>query len=82
MDQTISVRPISKAIAQARARVGLSLRALAERSGVPHATIHQIETGRRRRPRWEHIAALAQVLGLPLEELAASEARAGEGRVG
>ena len=64
-----SVERVRRAIAHARAHAGLSLRQLAAASGVPHATIHAIETGRLPRPRWADIAALARTLGLSLDAL-------------
>lgn len=78
--ETRSASRLSEAIAQARSRAGLSLRELAERCGVHHATIHGIEQGRLPRPRWADVVAIARVLELPLEDLAtqaAQERRAG-----
>lgn len=54
----------------ARARAGLSQRALAKKSGVSQATLHRIEQGTRT-PKMPELIALARALGCPL--LAISE---------
>lgn len=70
---------LGRRIAEARARKGLSLRDLAKLSGVPHSTIHDLETGATRVAAIDRVAALARSLGLPsspLLSLAVQDARA------
>lgn len=48
---------------------GLSLRELAEKSGVNHASIGNIETGERVDPRTSIMVKLARALGVSLQEM-------------
>lgn len=48
---------------------GLTLRQLAEKSGVNHASIGNIETGERSDPRTSIMVKLAHALGVSVEEL-------------
>lgn len=57
---------------------GYSLRALGEISGVSYPQIHKLENGRARDINLSQAKALADALGLTLDEMAAAEP--GEGR--
>lgn len=47
---------------QAREKAGLTQDALADKSGVPQATISKIETGKLTNPRWDDVVSLAVAL--------------------
>lgn len=47
-----------------RLRRGLSQAALAQRAGLSHTFVSMVETGKRRVTRYEHLTALASVLGV------------------
>ena len=47
-----------------------SLRELERQSGVPNPIICQMETGRIKNPSFKNVVKLADVLALPLDELA------------
>ena len=55
---------------QIREQCGLSLRELAERSGVPYETIYRCERGTHHEPRVSVAAHLARALGVSLDVLA------------
>jgi len=56
---------LSERIRRARARAGLTQRALAESMGVSPATVAQWERGKRN-PKFEHLVELCDVLRMPL----------------
>lgn len=58
--------PVGVALAAARKRRGLTLRQLADRSGVSNPVISQIETGHTRSPRWDTIDKLAKALDMEI----------------
>ena len=60
--------PFARRLALARQAAGLSQDGLAERSGVPTATIRNLEQGRRR-PMLETAVELAIALRVPLDDL-------------
>ena len=53
---------------EVRQRQGLSVRELAERSGIPVSDLYQYEEGSRT-PQWPRLLRLAKALGVRLEEL-------------
>lgn len=57
-------------IRNARLAAGLSGAELARQSGVGITTLSSIETGKSKNPTFEHMAKLAAVLGLSLDEIA------------
>jgi transcriptional regulator with XRE-family HTH domain len=58
-----------------RLRAGLSQRQLAEPAGLDHKTVHWIEVGKSRNPRYGTVKALAKVLGKRPEYVARVIAR-------
>lgn len=52
-----------------REKKALSLRKLAQLSGVDYSTISKIETGESRSPRLDTLVRLAQALGVDMSEL-------------
>lgn len=54
-----------------RTAAGLSLRELAARAGIGHATIGHLETGQNATPSFATACALADALGVPVERLRA-----------
>lgn len=61
---------LSENIRIARKAAGLTQTQLAEQTGVALGTIQQYESGRRRRPRIQHLQRLAEVFGVSVYELA------------
>ena len=64
---------IGQRVATAREHRGMTREALATRSGMSWSAITQIETGRRRNPRADTLAALARALRVPADYLLAAD---------
>lgn len=63
----MAARPtLGAQIRKHREQAGLSLRALADLAGVPHATICRIE-GDHEQPSWNRLARIAEALGTTLD---------------
>ena len=62
--------PFGERLRRLRVAAGLSQEALAERSGLSAQAIGALETGKRRRPYPQTVAALADALGLSARERA------------
>lgn len=60
---------IARNLRVARARTGLSQKELAKRSGVCETTISFLESGKHEMIRMSTLQKLADVLGVPIEEL-------------
>ena len=58
---------VSRRLKELREAAGLSIRGLAEKAGLHHMTVAQIEWGRL--PRMETVLQLAQALGVSVQEL-------------
>jgi transcriptional regulator with XRE-family HTH domain len=56
------------ALRRARTRAGLSVRALATKSGLTAATVSRLETGHIESPRPEHLQRLARALDVDVED--------------
>jgi transcriptional regulator with XRE-family HTH domain len=69
---------VGAAIAEQRVRQGWSRERLAAEAGVSLMTVYRVETGHL--PRVEHLVAIAQVLGLSLDELTEVRRRASTSR--
>lgn len=65
--------PVGAALAKLRAAAALSLRDLAERSGVPHSTIHSLEMGYQQDTSTEHLRKLAAALDVEVSKLLDTE---------
>jgi transcriptional regulator with XRE-family HTH domain len=65
--------PIFDALKRARKAAGISQAELARRSGVDQAYISRLEGGKAKDPGWTTITAIAAVLGISLDELAAAD---------
>lgn len=63
---------LAQALRQFRGDAGLSLRDLAERSGINRGAISRLESGERVQPRAETLKRLAAALGIPTEDLYAA----------
>jgi len=63
---------LAQALRQFRKDAGLSLRDLAERSGINRGAISRLESGERVQPRAETLKRLAEALGIPTEDLYAA----------
>lgn len=65
------VVPLGELVTRRRASLGLSYRAVAERSDglVSHSTVHEIESGSRATPTDETIDGLALALDLPISQV-------------
>src|SRR5581483_10355080 len=61
--------PGQRDLAELRHGVGLTLRALEDRSGIDKNLLNDYERGRRELARAEHLAALAREFGLTIDEL-------------
>ena len=62
---------VARNLRVARARLGLSQKELAEKSGVCEATISFLESAKHEMIRMSTLQKLADVLGVPVEELLA-----------
>ena len=62
---------IGQKIIKLRQQKGWSLDDLAERSGVPRTTLHNIEKGHE--PSWSKVCKIADALGVSLDELRPDE---------
>ena len=60
---------LSETIKKIRIEKGLSCYALAKRSGHPVSSIHSIETGKNKNPRFEIICDIADVLDISIDVL-------------
>lgn len=69
MGDVINHKAVAKNIRVARARLGLSQKELAEKSGVNEATISFLENAKHGIIRMSTLTKLANVLGLDVEEL-------------
>jgi transcriptional regulator with XRE-family HTH domain len=74
-------RTLGRRLREERRRSGLSLRALASRSGLSPTTVHQIEVGRGS-PSLATLHALATTLGVPLPSLLGPAAGPARGALG
>lgn len=63
------VNMLGKFIKEYREKLGLSCSELARRSGHPVSSIHGIETGANKNPRFQIIIDVANALGISLEEM-------------
>jgi len=63
---------LAQAVYQSRQAAGVSLRDLAERSGVNKAVISRIESGERVQPRADTLKRLAEALSIAAEDLFAA----------
>lgn len=52
-----------------RARAGLTLRAVADATGLSNAALSQIETGHTKQPAFETVAKLCALYGIRLDDL-------------
>lgn len=64
---------LHNALYHARERKKLSLRELQKITGIPHASLSQIETGYVSNPSWRSVVKISRALGLSLNRLAETE---------
>ncbi len=69
MNSATAAMRLGPSIKQARTQQGLSLRRLAERTGVPRTTIERIEQEKLERPRPDILHALGEALSLAVPDL-------------
>lgn len=72
MEEVVQMR-VGEAIAAVRNRAGLTLRDLADRTGIQHSHLSELETGVRPNPNWRNIVKIARALNVSLDELAECE---------
>ncbi len=63
------VSQVGAAIKSARLAARLSLRELAEKAGIDHASIFNIESGKTQEISFSKVGAISKALGLSLDEL-------------
>lgn len=64
---------LGKLIATVRDVQGLTQRQLQHKSGIPHATLAQIESGYVKEPSWRNVVKIARALNINLNVLADCE---------
>lgn len=64
---------LHRVIAIARKSKGITLRALAEKTGISNACLSQMETGFVREPSFRNVVKLSRVLDTPLHKFAEAE---------
>lgn len=62
-------RANTRALRRLRARAKLTLKQLADKSGINYTTINRIEQGHNRSPHWPTLEDLASALGVEVEEI-------------
>lgn len=68
-----------KILTARRKAIGMSLDALSDASGVPKSTLAKIMSGATKSPEFERIRAIADALGLSLEDLSDKKRPANDG---
>ena len=66
---TRNLQQLSAILRRERARAGLTVRGLAEKSGLVVSTVSRLESGLVAEPRPSHLQKLAQALSIDVEEL-------------
>jgi transcriptional regulator with XRE-family HTH domain len=64
-----NLQQLSSILRRERARSGMTVRELAEKSGLVPSTVSRLESGQIAEPRPSHLQKLAQALGIDVEEL-------------
>lgn len=60
---------VGEVIKERRLAKGMSKRVLAEKAGISHSEVHRIENGERQNPSVPMLIALADVLGIPHDDI-------------
>lgn len=68
MTKTSKLKPKATPLGQARAKAGITIEALAKKTGVPYSTIRMAETGKRK-PKAGAANAIAKALGAKPEAI-------------
>jgi transcriptional regulator with XRE-family HTH domain len=66
MGEVMALRALLAGLREERQRQGLTLRDLAERTGIDEPALSRLETGKNLNPTWETLAKVAKALGLAL----------------
>ena len=75
MSRVMELMTTARAVRRARLRAGMSVASLAKAAGISDQTVYEIEKdGRKRGPRIETVAAIADALGVEIEALIPEEA--------